>query len=37
MTQFIGNLKKKKKVVATSTAETEYIATVECTKKVLWI
>jgi len=28
---------KKQTVVATSTAEAEYIATSECTKKVLWI
>ena len=28
---------KKQTVVATSTAEAEYIATAECTKKVLWI
>ena len=28
---------KKQTVVATSTAEAEYIATSECTKKVLWL
>jgi len=40
MIQYVGNLKKKKKkktIVETSTTEAEYIATAECTKKVLWI
>ena len=36
MIQYVGN-PRNKTVVATSTAEAEYIATAECTKKVLWI
>jgi len=34
--QLVGN-RKKSSVVATSTAEVEYIATRECVKKALWI
>jgi len=35
--QFIGNQINKKKVVAFSIAEAEFISTTELTKKILWI